>query len=84
MRSDFDIYLQKNRFLYWGLDKDGNVKKINTYITKKVADKLNELFKDNRKEFENKWKDINLFVKYGMISEEKFAWMQEFQVISKL
>ena len=54
------------------LQSDGNVKKINTYITKKVADKLNELFKDERKEFENKWKDINLFVKYGMISEEKF------------
>ena len=54
------------------LQADGNVKKINTYITKKVADKLNELFKENREEFENKWKDINLFVKYGMISEEKF------------
>ena len=54
------------------LQADGNVKKINTYITKKVADKLNELFKDDRKEFESKWKDINLFVKYGMISEEKF------------
>ena len=54
------------------LQSDGNVKKINTYITKKVADKLNELFKDNRKEYDNKWKDINLFVKYGMISEEKF------------
>ena len=54
------------------LQSDGNVKKINTYITKKVADKLNELFKDERKEFDNKWKDINLFVKYGMISEEKF------------
>ena len=54
------------------LQSDGNVKKINTYITKKVADKLNELFKDNRKEYDMKWKDINLFVKYGMISEEKF------------
>ncbi len=54
------------------LQADGNVKKINTYITKKVADKLNELFKENRDEFEKKWKDINLFVKYGMISEEKF------------
>ena len=54
------------------LQSDGNVKKINTYTTKKVADKLNELFKDDRKEFEDKWKDINLFVKYGMISEEKF------------
>ena len=54
------------------LQSDGNVKKINSYITKKVADKLNELFKDDRKEYEKKWKDINLFVKYGMISEEKF------------
>ena len=54
------------------LQSDGNVKKINTYITKKVADKLNELFKDDRKEYDMKWKDINLFVKYGMISEEKF------------
>lgn len=54
------------------LQADGNVKKINTYITKKVADKLNELFKEDRDEYEMKWKDINLFVKYGMISEEKF------------
>ena len=54
------------------LQSDGNVKKINSYITKKVADKLNELFKEDRKEYEKKWKDINLFVKYGMISEEKF------------
>ena len=54
------------------LQSDGNVKKINTYINKKVADKLNELFKDDRKEYDMKWKDINLFVKYGMISEEKF------------
>ena len=54
------------------LQADGNVKKINTYITKKVADRLNELFKEDRDEYEMKWKDINLFVKYGMISEEKF------------
>jgi len=54
------------------LQSDGNVKKINTYITKKVADKLNDLFKENRKEYEKKWKDISLFVKYGMISEDKF------------
>ena len=47
-------------------------KKINSYITKKVADKLTELYKDDRKSYEEKWKDINLFVKYGMISEEKF------------
>jgi molecular chaperone HtpG len=54
------------------LQADGNVKKINSYITKKVADKLAELFKADRKSFEEKWSDIGLFVKYGMISEEKF------------
>ncbi|MGC4057365.1 MAG: molecular chaperone HtpG [Chitinophagaceae bacterium] len=54
------------------LQADGNVKKINNYITKKVADKLSELFKADRKSFEEKWKDVNLFVKYGMISDEKF------------
>jgi molecular chaperone HtpG len=55
------------------LQSDGNVKKINNYITKKVADKLAELFKKDRKVYEEKWNDIGLFVKYGMISEEKFA-----------
>ena len=54
------------------LQADSNVKKINSYITKKVADKLAELFKKDRKEYEKKWDDIGLFVKYGMISEEKF------------
>ncbi len=54
------------------LQADGNVKKINNYITKKVADKLSELFKKDRKAYEEKWNDIGLFVKYGMISEEKF------------
>lgn len=54
------------------LQADGNVKKINSYITKKVADKLAELFKKDRKSYESKWSDIGLFVKYGMISEEKF------------
>jgi len=54
------------------LQADSNVKKINTYITKKVADKLAELFKKDRKGYEDKWADIGLFVKYGMISEEKF------------
>ncbi len=54
------------------LQADSNVKKINSYITKKVADKLGELFKKDRKAFEEKWKDIGLFVKYGMLSEEKF------------
>jgi len=54
------------------LQADSNVKKINNYITKKVADKLGELFKADRKAYEEKWSDIGLFVKYGMISEEKF------------
>ncbi|HVV55703.1 MAG TPA: molecular chaperone HtpG [Mucilaginibacter sp.] len=54
------------------LQADSNVKKINTYITKKVADKLSELFKADRKSFEEKWPDIGVFVKYGMISDDKF------------
>jgi molecular chaperone HtpG len=54
------------------LQADGNVKKINNYITKKVADKLQELFKNDRKAFEDKWSDIGLFIKYGMITDEKF------------
>ncbi|MBD3749022.1 MAG: molecular chaperone HtpG [Sphingobacteriales bacterium] len=54
------------------LQADGNVKKINSYITKKVAEKLGELFKKDREAYEQKWSDIGLFVKYGMISEEKF------------
>ncbi|MCC8425911.1 molecular chaperone HtpG [Mucilaginibacter sp. UR6-11] len=54
------------------LQADSNVKKINSYITKKVADKLAELFKNDRKGYEEKWTDIGLFVKYGMVSEDKF------------
>jgi len=54
------------------LQSDKNVKKITSYITKKVADKLHDLFKKDRENYENKWSDINAFVKYGMISEEKF------------
>jgi len=54
------------------LQADSNVKKINSYITRKVADKLNELFRKDRKAYEEKWADIGLFVKYGAISEEKF------------
>ncbi|MFL5739157.1 MAG: molecular chaperone HtpG [Flavisolibacter sp.] len=54
------------------LQADSNVKKINSYITRKVADKLNELFKKDRKSYEDKWNDIGLFVKYGAVSEEKF------------
>ncbi|REE00575.1 molecular chaperone HtpG [Marinoscillum furvescens] len=54
------------------LQSDSNVKKINGYITKKVADKLGELFKKDRKAYEEKWSDIGVFVKYGIISEDKF------------
>ena len=54
------------------LQADSNVKKINSYITKKVADKLQELFNKDRKAYEEKWSDIGLFVKYGLVSEEKF------------
>ena len=54
------------------LQSDANVKKISQHITKKVADKLSELFKKDRSDFEKKWDDINIFVKYGIISDEKF------------
>lgn len=54
------------------LQSDGNVKKINAHISKKVADKLGELFKADRANFESKWDSIGLFVKYGMITDDKF------------
>ena len=54
------------------LQSDNNVKKISGYITKKVADKLTEIFKNNREDFEKKWDDIKLFIQYGMLSDEKF------------
>ncbi|QNE41541.1 molecular chaperone HtpG [Hymenobacter sp. NBH84] len=54
------------------LQADAAVKKINTYITKKVADKLAELFRKDREGYEQKWSDIGLFVKYGMLSDDKF------------
>ena len=54
------------------LQSDSNVKKISGHITKKVADKLEELFKSNREDFEKKWDDIKIFIQYGMISDEKF------------
>ena len=54
------------------LQSDSNVKKISNHITKKVADKLEELFKNKREEFETKWDDIKVFIEYGMISEPKF------------
>ncbi len=54
------------------LQADGAVKKIASYITRKVADKLNSLFKNNRKDFEAKWDDIKMVIEYGMLSEEKF------------
>lgn len=55
------------------LQADGNVKKISGYITRKVADKLAELFRNDRESFEKKFDDIGIFVKYGIISDEKFA-----------
>ena len=54
------------------LQSDSNVKKISGHITKKVADRLNSIFKKNRDEFEKKWDDLKLFIEYGMISDEKF------------
>lgn len=54
------------------LQSDANVKKISSHITKKVADKLEEMFKNNRQDFEQKWNDIKIFIEYGMLSEEKF------------
>lgn len=54
------------------LQSDGNVKKISNHILKKVSDKLEEIFKENRTDFEAKWDDIGVFIKYGMLSEEKF------------
>ena len=54
------------------LQSDNNVKKISNHITKKVADKLAEIFKNNRDDFEKKWDDIKLFIQYGMLSDEKF------------
>lgn len=54
------------------LQADGNVKKISEYITRKVADKLHELFKNDRPAFEQKWRDLGVFVKYGVVSDKKF------------
>ncbi|NRB58829.1 MAG: molecular chaperone HtpG [Winogradskyella sp.] len=54
------------------LQADGNVKKISSYITRKVADKLKSLFNSNREDFEKKWDDIKIVIEYGMLSEEKF------------
>ena len=55
------------------LQSDENVKKISTYITKKVADRLEEIFKDERPELEKKWDNLKLFIEYGMLSDEKFC-----------
>jgi molecular chaperone HtpG len=54
------------------LQSDSNVKKISGHITKKVADRLNDIFKNNRDEFEKKWDNLKLFIEYGMITDEKF------------
>ncbi len=55
------------------LQSDSNVKKISTYITKKVADRLEEIFAEQRSDFESKWDNIKLFIEYGMLSDEKFC-----------
>ncbi len=54
------------------LQSDGNVKKISSHISKKVSDKLKEIFKESRKELEEKWDDLKLFIQYGMLTDEKF------------
>jgi len=54
------------------LQADGNVKKISSHITKKVADKLAQMFKKDRKDFEQKWDDVKVFIEYGMLTEQKF------------
>ncbi len=54
------------------LQSDSNVKKISSHITKKVADRLTQLFKDNREEYEKKWDDLKIFIEYGMLTDEKF------------
>lgn len=64
-----DIPLNVSRSYLQG---DPNVRKINNHITKKVADKLDEIFRNDRNEFEEKWDSLGLFVKYGMITDEKF------------
>lgn len=55
------------------LQSDSNVKKISNHITKKVADRLEEIFKNNREEYDKKWDNLKLFIEYGMLTEEKFA-----------
>ena len=55
------------------LQSDANVKKISTYITKKVADRLDEIFKNEREQLEQKWDNLKLFIEYGMLTEEKFC-----------
>lgn len=55
------------------LQEDANVKKISTYITKKVADRLEEISKNNKQEFEEKWDNLKLFIEYGMLTDEKFC-----------
>ena len=54
------------------LQSDANVKKISTYITKKVADRLNSIFKENRKEYEEKWDNLKIFINYGMLTQDDF------------
>jgi molecular chaperone HtpG len=55
------------------LQSDSNVKKISSHISKKVSDRLNQLYKDNREDFEKKWDDLKIFIEYGMLTDEKFS-----------
>ena len=66
------------------LQADGNVKKISGHITKKVADKLSRMFKKDRKDFENKWDDVRVFIEYGMLTEEKFLKKQKHLLFIKI
>jgi molecular chaperone HtpG len=63
------------------LQSDSNVKKISGHITKKVADRLNDIFKKNREDFEKKWDDLKLFINYGMITDEKYEKASKFALL---
>lgn len=65
------------------LQSDSNVKKISSYITRKVAERLQEIFADNRSEFESKWDDLKVFIEYGVVTEQKFAEKAENFVLVK-
>ena len=60
------------RFSSRYLQSDSNVKKISSYITKKVSDRLQSIFKSDRKDFEQKWDDLKIFISYGMLTEQDY------------